>query len=71
VICSNMSYQHLFSFHKMETCTFVNLYYTRRFLTFLAASRPVCFASAGASLAERRARVLPMNQSTYGLQSSE
>jgi hypothetical protein len=43
--------------------------YTRRFLTFLTASRHVRFAAAGASLAESRARVLPMNQSSDGLQS--
>jgi hypothetical protein len=42
--------------------------YTRRFLTFLTASRPVRFAAAGT---ERRPRVLPMNQSTDRLQSSE
>jgi hypothetical protein len=45
--------------------------HTRRFLTFLTASRPVRFVAAGASLAERRLRVLLMNQSTDGLQSSE
>jgi hypothetical protein len=42
---------------------------TRRFLNFLTASRHVRFAAAGASLAESRARVLPMNQSSDGLQS--
>jgi hypothetical protein len=63
-----MSAIHLYSQYVYMNIIMVS---TRRFLTFLTASRPVRFAAAGASLAERRPRVLPMNQSTDGLQSSE
>jgi hypothetical protein len=43
----------------------------RKFLTLLTAWRPVRLSATGSSTAERRARVLPMNQSSDGLQSSE
>jgi hypothetical protein len=49
----------------------VGLGYTRKFLTYLTASWPLSFAATSASAAERRARVLPMNQWSDGLQSSE
>jgi hypothetical protein len=46
-----------------------NLY--KKFLILLTAWRPVRLSATGSSTAERRARVLPMNQSSDGLQSSE
>jgi hypothetical protein len=44
---------------------------TRKFLTYLTASWALRFAATSASAAERWARVLPMNQSSDGLRSSE
>jgi hypothetical protein len=45
--------------------------YAGRLLTYLTASRPLSVAATSASAAERRARVLPMIQSSDGLQSLE
>jgi hypothetical protein len=44
---------------------------TWRFLILLTTWRPVRLSATGSSTAERRAPVLPMNQPSDGLQSSE
>jgi hypothetical protein len=59
------------SVHFSATCPANRSLYTIKFLTYLTASWPLSFAATSTSAAERRARVLPMNQSSDGLQSSE